>query len=826
MRIPKCITLWLLLASLTPLSTSANSQSTASLVIRQHAMANHPFTVVGEGGALLGSQDGVFELWQDPVKLLREFRITAYLDDYNVPLKMNLMPATIEVRPAETIITLAHAAITVREHLLIDRTGKLPRTAAIAYFEIHATRPGEIVFSFDPVMQRQWPAPNFGVPSSSWVTVPGGSGYILLTDNPSFYAAVAIPGTTPGAPPPYQERTLMRPLELHLRFNPLTDDGRLYPLLSAVSGGTKPATPVATQALLNSVLEQQSLVPDLVHANEQYYSEFFARSLELSTPDASFNEAFRWAEVSIDQSRTRSPEGIGLAAGWSASDDTARPGFGWFFGRDTLWSLYAVNSYGDFELSRQAMDFLLRHQRADGKMMHEYSQTAGLVDWDKLPYLYAAADATPLFLMQMRDYIRYSGDMHFLSQHWQNVRLAYQFVSSHRENGLYSNAEGTGWVEEWPGPRPHQEIYLAALDAQACDAVVELARWSKDPTLAAGAEADGKRARQQIATYRQPSGWYAFSRNQNGTFDNVPTIFPAVAWWDDPKGLPGADTMFDAWAGGTFSVDWGIRSVSSASPIYDPISYHHGSVWPLYAGWVALAEYRAGRTLQAASLVRQTLQLDQLQDLGATTEVLSGEFLEPLSRSSSHQLWSSAMAISPVVRGLLGVEPDAPNHTLQLDPHLPAAWDRVLARRLRIGNDSFDLTLARHGPMLQVEARSASATVLCLTQHAVAERCGATPATVHTLSIPLPPVEVDFGSLLPTEGSRSSAMHVLHQESTAHTLALVLEAPAGSDRTLSVRRNLASAEIRVQGGELAPDGIHVHFPEGDGYVRRTLTATW
>ena len=48
-----------------------------------------------------------------------------------------------------------------------------------------------------------------------------------------------------------------------------------------------------------------------------------------------------------------------LRASWpvSYSADSARPGFGWFFGRDTLFTLYAVNSYGDTALSRKVKSY-------------------------------------------------------------------------------------------------------------------------------------------------------------------------------------------------------------------------------------------------------------------------------------------------------------------------------------------------------------------------------------------------------------------------------------------------------------------------------------
>lgn len=805
---------------------SIHAQTQDSLVIRQRAMSSHPFTVVGEGGAFLGSQNGVFELWQNPVKILRDFRITAHLQDYDATLQMNSMAATIEVTPSETVITLAHAAIIVREHLLIDRTGKLGVSSALAYFEIEATRPADLVFSFSPELQYQWPAPNFGTPSGDWRTRPEGSGYVLATDNPGLFGVVAIPGTTPAPPAPYQERTRTLPLELHLHFDPKTDHGRIYPLLTAVSNSASPATMASQNLLLDKVLAQQGAVRGLKAANTAYYAAFSARTLSLTTPDPEFNDAFRWAEISIDQSRVRAGNELGLVAGWSGSDDTARPGFGWFFGRDTLWSLYAVNSYGDFELTRHAIDFLLARQRADGKMMHEYSQTAGLVDWANMPYLYASADATPLFLMQMEDYVRTSGDIAYLTAHWDNVRRAYEFIAQHRENGLYSNSEGTGWVEEWPGPRPHQEVYLAALDVQASRATARLAHASNDVALSNAADAAARTGAEQLAGYLQTNGLYAFSRNAGNNFDATQSIFPSVAWWDEGSGLPHADAMLDRWASSSFSVDWGIRSVPSNDPIYDPISYHHGSVWPLYTGWVELAEFRTGRTLQALERTRQTLALHRLQDPGAITEVISGEFFEPLSRSSSHQLWSSAMAITPVVRGMLGLLPDAQHHTLQLDPHLPASWDRISAAHVHLGNDSFDLNMSRRGETLEVETRSTSPTLLCLAKTAATGDCKEPASTVHKLLLPLPPVEVDYAVSLPAEGERSAAMHFLHQSNDAHSLTLDLEAPAGTTQILILQKNRTTANVQVEGAEVRGDKLMLQFPAGKGYVPHRVTFRW
>src|SRR5204863_4497458 len=133
----------------------------------------------------------------------------------------------------------------------------------------------------------------------------------------------------------------------------------------------------------------------------------------------------------------------GLVAGYYESGDSARPGFAWFFGRDSLFTSWAVNSYGDFVLTRQILDFLIRRQRADGKIMHEYSQTADLAgtNWNQTPYFYAAADSTPLFVMAMEDYVNASGDSGFLRANWDAVKRAYGFTRAHDSDGdgIYEN---------------------------------------------------------------------------------------------------------------------------------------------------------------------------------------------------------------------------------------------------------------------------------------------------------------------------------------------------------------------------------------------------
>jgi hypothetical protein len=62
------------------------------------------------------------------------------------------------------------------------------------------------------------------------------------------------------------------------------------------------------------------------------------------------------------------------------------------------------------------------------------------------------------------------------------------------------------------------------------------------------------------------------------------------------------------------------------------------------------------------------------------TELLSGDFFVPFGRSTSHQMWSSAMVITPAVRGLFGLSFDAEHKSVIVDPHLPATWQGATLR--------------------------------------------------------------------------------------------------------------------------------------------------
>ena len=783
-------------------------------VLHHTVQTGEPFTVAGERGVLVGQQQGVFEAWVLPVKLLSHLTIEASVGGYPVPIDLNAMARELEVRPDRTTITYSHIALTLRQTMFAPNDAP-DGTGAVVVFQVDSQRPVDLTFRFTAELRKMWPALSTGQPNAEWVKQGATGFYVLHSDFPDFSGAVGLPGATSGIMAPYQERPQTHPLEFRLHFDPKTDHGKIYPLLMAMGQTTATASNTALAAKLADLSNH---LPAIYAAHADRYRQQEKILTQIVTPDHDLNSDFTWAETSIGQLQARTSNGeVGLVAGYYASGDSARPGFGWFFGRDALYTLYAIHSYGDFALARTELEFLLRRQRDDGKMMHEFSQTADQLDWKALPYQYAAADATPLFLTALLDYVHTSGDIAFLRDHREAVQKAWQFEIAHDADGdgIYDNAQGTGWVESWPPGMPRQEIYLALLDEQASRAMADLSNLLGDKATADSAKQRATTLHITIEReyFRPDANTYGFSWN-SGKLDTTATIYPAIAWWNGGKALDHPATSLRNWASHDFETDWGARDVAANDPMYDSMSYHQGSVWPLFTGWAAIAQYRSGNPLAGYQAAMQNADLTTAQDLGAVTELLSGDYFEPFGRSTSHQLWSSAMVITPVLRGLFGIEIDGLDHSIQVAPHLPAEWPSAGINHLHVGDSIVDVTFKREAMSLVVSLRQVSGPKVSLGTDS------------DSLRLPLPAIELGIAHGLPLRGSRTAQPKVLTEHTEGRSVSIELEGIAGTEMLLNLHRNDPLAHVTAEGGFLSADQLRVRFGAGVGYVNQVVTVRW
>jgi hypothetical protein len=183
------------------------------------------------------------------------------------------------------------------------------------------------------------------------------------------------------------------------------------------------------------------------------------------------------------------------------------------------------------------------------------------------------------------------------------------------------------------------------------------------------------------------------------------------------------------------------------------------------------------------------------------------------------------MVISPAIRGLFGLEWNAPENTLRVTPQLPADWRDATLRDVPFGNAKLDLKFTRSGSDLVVEALHPPAGLQLATRSPGARVAGS------TLHIPLPDVEVAISHALPEFGAETRQLKVLDQQWTLRHYSLTLSGSGGSTYQLLLRENAANLHVQAEGAALGPlvHGLRtatVVFPPDAAYAARTVTFQW
>jgi hypothetical protein len=265
------------------------------------------------------------------------------------------------------------------------------------------------------------------------------------------------------------------------------------------------------------------------------------------------------------------------------------------------------------------------------------------------------------------------------------------------------------------------------------------------------------------------------------------------------------------------------------------MSYHQGSVWPLFTGWAALAEYRGGQPLAGYQMLMENANLTRAQDLGAVTELLSGDFFVPFGRSTSHQLWSSAMVITPTLRGLFGIEIDAQSKTITVNPHLPVGWVHAKVMHLAVGGEYVDLDFSQieGGSVVNVRILSGAKARLLSTV------AGARLFSASEISIPRRSVEFAFPQNEHLPGSDTESPRVLNEAYREGRAQFTLEGLAGSEVVIPYELHPPTIGLKAEGAVLLkpndsylapadqwPAKMKVRFPPGEGWKTITVTLTW
>ena len=409
-------------------------------------------------------------------------------------------------------------------------------------------------------------------------------------------------------------------------------------------------------------------------------------------------------------------------------------GIPWYavpFGRDGLICAYQTLGWNP-DLARGTLRLLARYQgrttdaytdEEPGKIFHELrrGELARLGEIPHRPY-YGTVDATPLFALVFAETVKWTADRALWRELLPAAERALTWCDTlgDRDDDGYVEygSRGTelrnqGWkdsAESLCGPDGTRAALPAALvEVQAYVyaakmGLAELYAVDGEHTRADTLRGQARELREQFERdfWMEDEGCYA--QALDGSKRQVPAVTSNAGhalWAGIASPERGRRTAARLLAPDMFT-GWGVRTLSSTYPTYNPMSYHNGSVWPHDNSLIAQGFARYGLREEAAAIVEGLFDAGRRYPDARLPELFCG-FARDLRFSSRPadylvscipQAWSAGMTFL-CLRTLLGLEPDLEHRRLVVDPALPSWLPRIEIEGLEIHDASLSFAVQR-----------------------------------------------------------------------------------------------------------------------------------
>ena len=401
----------------------------------------------------------------------------------------------------------------------------------------------------------------------------------------------------------------------------------------------------------------------------------------------------------------------------AAGDSLPAAGLPWFmtmFGRDSIFtSLQALPFVPELAATTLRVLGTWQGSRVDdfrdedpGRILHEmrYGEMTAFEERPHSPY-YGSADATPLYVVLMDEYERWTGDSTLVRAFEPQARAALNWIDEYADlqgNGYVSyqrRNEQTGlenqcWKDSWdsisyhdgtlPGfPRATCELQGYAYDAKVRGARLARLFWH-DPKFAGKLEkqaADLKR-RFNRDFWVTDRGYFAIALDADGRQVNSLTSNIGHLLWSGIVEKSKARTIARHLMSPQLFSGWGVRTLAEGEGRYNPIGYHVGTVWPFDNSFIVWGLRKYGFKHEAARVAEGILAAAQFFG-GRLPEAFGGyprqmtKYPVQYPTACSPQAWSTGAPLL-LLRALLGMEPAGDN--LVVDPALPISvgWLELL----------------------------------------------------------------------------------------------------------------------------------------------------
>jgi glycogen debranching enzyme len=389
-------------------------------------------------------------------------------------------------------------------------------------------------------------------------------------------------------------------------------------------------------------------------------------------------------------------------------------GLPWFmaiFGRDSIFtSLQTLPFLPQLAVSTLHELGLRQGTRTDdfreedpGRVIHELrmGEMAAFEERPQSPY-YGSADATPLFVVLLDEYERWTGDAQLVRDFEFEARAALNWIDqyadlmglgylAYRRRNENSGLENQCWKDSWdaisyrdgrlPGfPRATCELQGYAYDAKMRGARLARLFWN-DALYADLLERQAGELKERFNRdfWIEDEGYYALALDADGTkVDALSSNIGHLLWSgivDDRRAGEVVRQLMDP----QLYSGWGVRTLSLRDERYNPIGYHVGTVWPFDNSIIAWGMRRYGFRHEAAVLAEGIFEAASFFD-GRLPEAFAGydrnltKFPVEYPTACSPQAWSAGAPLL-FIRTMLGLEPSGDH--LVVDPFLPEAIGQI-----------------------------------------------------------------------------------------------------------------------------------------------------
>jgi glycogen debranching enzyme len=467
------------------------------------------------------------------------------------------------------------------------------------------------------------------------------------------------------------------------------------------------------------------------------YSEWTNSTARFSADDERITEAATQAVDDLGTLRIFDPrhaDRVVVAAG--------APWFMTLFGRDSIltgWMALLVDTELAAGVLKSLADLQGKAEVASteeqpGRILHEVRydhRSLGLLGGSNV--YYGTIDATPLFVMLAAEHLRWTGDFELAARLLPAVDQALEWLR------VYGDRDGDGfveylrtqdgglanqgWKDSWDGIRYADgrvaEAPIALCEVQAYVYGAYRARaYLADALGDAAVAARFQRAATDLAVAFDTAFWledlgtYCVGLDGEKQPIDSSSSNPGHCLWAGIALPHRAPQLAATLAASQLNSGWGLRTLAADNPGYNPLSYHCGSVWP-HDTALAVAGLRRYDCHEAADTLQDGLLAASASFGGRLPELFAGlsrqEMPTPVvyPASCSPQAWAAAAPLL-MIRSLLGLEPDVPNHTVRVRSNLPSTG-RLDALGVPLGQGRIDVRAS--GTTIRVDGLPAGTTL-------------------------------------------------------------------------------------------------------------------